>query len=123
MKFNQATVASLDIEKSISFYQKLGLRLIVESPHYARFECPEGDATFSIHLVLENKLSNTVLYFEVDDLEQRVRELECKGLVFTQQPKQETWLWHEARLMDPSDNEICIYHAGENRKNPPWRIQ
>lgn len=123
MNLNQVTVQSLDIEKSIHFYQKLGLHLIVKSPHYARFEFPEGDATFSVHLALETKPSNTVLYFEVDNLVQRVRELESKGLVFTQQPVEEPWLWHEARLLDPSENEICLYHAGNNRKNPPWRVQ
>ena len=122
MNLNQVTVQSLDIEKSIDFYQKLGLNLIVKSPHYARFECPKGDATFSVHLALEIKPSNTVLYFEVDDIVKRVRELEAIGLAFTQQPVEETWLWHEARLLDPSNNEICIYYAGKNRKNPPWRL-
>ena len=33
------------------------------------------------------------------------------------------WLWREARLQDPSGNVICRYHAGENRLNPPWRVQ
>ena len=23
---------------------------------------------------------------------------------------------------DPSGNEVCLYHAGENRLSPPWRI-
>ena len=32
------------------------------------------------------------------------------------------WLWREARLVDPSGNVICLYHAGENRLNPPWRV-
>jgi hydroxymethylpyrimidine/phosphomethylpyrimidine kinase len=33
------------------------------------------------------------------------------------------WLWREAWLKDPAGNEICIYHAGENRRLPPWRIE
>jgi hydroxymethylpyrimidine/phosphomethylpyrimidine kinase len=33
------------------------------------------------------------------------------------------WLWREARLRDPSGNEICLYHAGANRRFPPWRIK
>ena len=50
MNLNQITVPSLDLTKSIPFYKKLGLKLIVESlPHYARFECPNGESTFSIH--------------------------------------------------------------------------
>ena len=44
---NQVTVPATDIAASIAFYQALGLRLIVRSEHYARFECPDvagGDA-------------------------------------------------------------------------------
>ena len=37
-------------------------------------------------------------------------------------PLDRDWLWREARLTDPSGNVICIYHAGENRRFPPWRI-
>lgn len=48
MNLNQVTVPSLDLAKSISFYKRLGLKLIVEAlPHYARFVCPDGDSTFS----------------------------------------------------------------------------
>lgn len=52
MNLNQLSIPSLDLEKSVPFYEKLGLRLIVKSlPHYARFECPDGASTFSIHKV------------------------------------------------------------------------
>jgi catechol 2,3-dioxygenase-like lactoylglutathione lyase family enzyme len=52
MNLNQITVPVLDVEKSIAFYEMLGLKLIVkELPHYARFECPEGNSTFSLHQV------------------------------------------------------------------------
>jgi len=122
MDLNQVTVPSCDISESIRFYTALGLRLIVESPHYARFECPAGNATFSVHLVDEFRLSNTVVYFEVSKLEQTVAALEAKGMQFSSGPTQESWLWHESRLKDPSGNEICLYTAGDNRKNPPWRI-
>ncbi len=38
MNLNQITVPVMDVQKSIEFYKKLGLHLIVESlPHYARF--------------------------------------------------------------------------------------
>ena len=49
MNLNQITVPSLDLTKSIPFYKKLGLKLIVESlPHYARFECPNGESCVCI---------------------------------------------------------------------------
>jgi len=122
MNLNQVTVQSKNIVESISFYKLLGLKLIVEDVHYARFELPKGDSTFSVHFISESKLSNTVVYFEVSDVAQTVVELKAKGIVFTQDPKEESWLWHESRLEDPSGNEICLYTADENRKNPPWRV-
>ena len=50
MNLNQVTVPSLDVAASVTFYRRLGLVQIVDAPHYARFECPEGDSTFSVHL-------------------------------------------------------------------------
>jgi len=122
MNLNQVTVQAVDIPASIGFYTALGLSLIVESPHYARFECPVGGSTFSVHLVDAARLSNTVVYFEVPDLERTVAALETKGLQFSSAPTRQPWLWYESRLSDPAGNEICIYTAGDNRKNPPWRI-
>ena len=118
MRLNQVTVGTTDYEASVDFYTRLGLRQIVHSPpRYARFETPGGE-TFSIHRV-EEVTSGTIVYFEVDDVDAAVARLD---LGFTQQPRDESWLWREARLHDPSGNEICIYHAGENRRYPPWRI-
>ena len=122
MNLNQVTVQSNNIIESIVFYKTLGLILIVEDTHYARFEFPEGDSTFSIHHMPDSKPSNTIVYFEVSDLLETVSALKQKGVSFIQDPKQESWLWHESRVMDPSGNEICIYNAGTNRKHPPWRV-
>ena len=124
MKLNQVTVAVNAIEPAVAFYRGMGLRLIVLSPHYARFECPDGDATFSLHLAPDPVPQHaTVIYFECDDLDDRVARLREQGFEFTQLPRDERWLWREARIKDPSGNEICLYFAGENRKNPPWRLQ
>ena len=122
MNLNQVTVQSVNIAESIAFYQRLGLRLIVEDAHYARFELPVGDATFSVHLTDSPLRSNTVVYFEVDDLLATAQRLKANGVVFSAEPEKQSWLWHEARLHDPSGNEICLYHAGENRRFPPWRV-
>lgn len=123
MQLNQVTVPALDIPASVRFYSGLGLVLIVSSPHYARFECPEGGSTFSVHLadkVVPNH--GVVVYFECEDLDQRVAELKALGYEFAQDPKDEPWLWREARLRDPAGNEVCLYWAGENRRFPPWRV-
>jgi len=124
MKLNQVTVPTQNVNLSIEFYQKLGLKLIVQSPHYARFLCPEGGSTFSIHLNENSKLKNegTVVYFECENLDKTYEELLDKGIQFTQSPKDQNWLWREAHLSDPDGNAIILFYAGEHRINPPWRI-
>jgi catechol 2,3-dioxygenase-like lactoylglutathione lyase family enzyme len=123
MNLNQVTLPSLSIAESVAFYQQMGFLQIVEDTHYARFLCTLGNATFSLHKVEQlAPESNTIIYFETETLDEQVRALQAKGMVFFQEPRDESWLWREARLYDPSHNVICLYFAGENRINPPWRI-
>ncbi|WP_062057834.1 VOC family protein [Aquimarina longa] len=124
MNLNQITVPSIDVARSITFYKQLGLRLIVEVvPRYARFECVEGDATFSIHQVEKLPDGDGVyVYFETEKLDAEVKRLIIEGVEFDQLPEDQTYLWREARLKDPDGNQIILYYAGDNRKNPPWRI-
>ena len=118
MKLNQVTVSITDYDAAVVFYTRLGLRQIVDAPpHYARFETPSGE-TFSIHLADEVGRT-TIVYFEVEDVDAFVAALD---LPLLEAPVDQDWLWREARLADPSGNIICIYHAGENRRFPPWRI-
>jgi len=122
MDLNQITLPSLDYGASVRFYRALGLRQIVDSPpRYARFETP-GGATLSIHAVDETVVSGVVVYFEVDDVDATVSALLDAGIEFDSSPTDQSWLWREARLTDPAGNELCIYHAGENRRFPPWRV-
>lgn len=124
MNLNQVTLPALDVGAAAMFYRGMGFTQIVDSPHYARFECPDGDATFSVHRVdAVAPDSGVVLYFECDDLDARVAMLQGRGFVIDSLPTDEPWLWREARLKDPSGNVLCLFHAGENRKNPPWRIK
>ena len=124
MNLNQVTVPSINVKTSVEFYRRFGLRQIVDNlPKYARFECPDGNSTFSIHLV--EKLSEghgVVVYFECDDLDQTVQKLKRDGIEFSSDPQDQPWLWREAYLNDPDGNVICLYYAGKNRLNPPWRI-
>ena len=124
MNLNQITIPSLDVEKATAFYQKLGLHLIVDaSPKYVRFELPDGEATFSIHKVTELPKGNGItIYFEDENLDQLVSELQTKGIAFTLLPTDQAWLWREAHLYDLDGHKIILFKAGEHRKNPPWRI-
>lgn len=124
MILNQVTIPSLDVPKATEFYQKLGLHLIVDArPRYVRFELPDGDATLSLHLVEKLPQGEGIsVYFQHEDLDNQVVRLQEKGLIFDLLPTDQPWLWREARLKDPDGNQLIIYSAGENRKNPPWRI-
>ena len=124
MNLNQVTLPVTEFDQTVAFYRNMGFTLIVHSPpRYARFECPDGDSTFSLHSVPEAP-GNTgvVVYFECSDLDSRVEQLVAAGIEFTQLPTDEHWLWREARLTDPSGNVICLFWAGDNRRNPPWRV-
>lgn len=134
MNLNQVTIYSDKPVETAEFFQKLGLDLIVDSlPRYARLECPDGDATLSVHLTepaeeerqpAGSMPSNIiVLYFECKDLHEDVERLKSLGLKFDEEPTDRDWLWREAYLRDPNGNRICLFHAGENRKNPPWRVK
>lgn len=124
MNLNQITIPSLDVATATEFYTTLGLHLIVDAlPRYVRFECPDGDSTFSIHKVEKlPKGEGISLYFENEDLDTKVTQLKQKGITFKTEPEDKPWLWREAHLQDPDGNKVILYSAGENRKNPPWRI-
>ncbi|WP_116092537.1 VOC family protein [Sphingomonas crusticola] len=121
MKLNQVMVGSTDYAASVAFYRSLGLTQIVEAPpRYARFETPAGE-TLSIHAMSEVR-SSTILYFEVDDVDAAIAGLAAGGIIPIVPPTDQPWLWREARLADPDGNVICLYHAGDNRRFPPWRM-
>ena len=123
MELNQVTIPCAVYEDSVRFYKTLGLRLIVDSPpDYARFETASG-TTLSIHRAEPGAACSAVrLYFEVDDVDLEVRNLKHQGISFEREPVDQAWLWREAHLEDPAGNRICIYHAGKNRRHPPWRV-
>lgn len=123
LDLNQITIQVKNVELSVVFYEKLGLKLIVKAfPKYARFECTKGNTTFSLHQSDEIQNNSTWLYFESDSLDEDVTRLQNLGLIFEILPENQPWLWREARLRDLDNNIIILYFAGSNRKNPPWRI-
>ncbi|MDP2534835.1 VOC family protein [Alteromonas stellipolaris] len=123
MELNQVTLPVSNMDDAVGFYLKLGFTQIVDKPHYARFSCPDGNATFSLSLeneVFENK---SVIYFEHKHLDELYQNLSQKGIQFIQPPTEQSYLWKEAILKDPSGNKIKLYWAGENRLNPPWKVE
>jgi hydroxymethylpyrimidine/phosphomethylpyrimidine kinase len=124
LRMNQVTVTGNDYGKMVDFYRRLGLKQIVDSPEnqYARFEA--GAATFSIQCDPEAEVGETVaIYFECDDLDERVERLARSGIPFEHGPRNQPWDWRESRLRDPSGNTVFLYRAGEARRYPPWRME
>lgn len=122
MNLNQVTLPVKHMDDATAFYLTLGFTLIVDTPHYARFECPDGKATFSLVLEESHFDNGAVIYFEHEELDEWVAKLKSLGIKFTQEPTDQSYLWREAILYDPSNNKIKLYWAGENRLNPPWRV-
>ena len=121
MNMNQITLGCTNIQASKHFYITLGFTLIVDTPHYLRFACPDNGATFSLHAA--DQCSNGVnVYFEEKDLDNKVAELLRLGIKIEQLPEDKPYLWREAALRDPSGNKLILYWAGENRLDPPWRV-
>ncbi len=94
MNLNQITIPVIDVEKAISFYEKLGLNLIVKSlPHYARFECATGNSTFSLHQVNTLPVGEGIwIYFEVQGIDDFVNGLIEKGIDVEELPNDKPWL-------------------------------
>jgi hydroxymethylpyrimidine/phosphomethylpyrimidine kinase len=123
-RLNQVTVTGTNYERSVEFYKKLGLKQIVDNPpDYARFETA-GGVTFSVQIDPEEQIvATTAVYFECDDLDERVEQLARSGIPFEHGPRNQPWMWREARLRDPDGNIIFFYKAGESRRFPPWRVE
>ena len=124
MELNQVTLPCTDLAAAVEFYRRLGFSPIVLSPpDYARFECP-GGATFSLHRTGAAPADpGIVVYFETADLDATVAALREAGIRFVSGPTDQPWLWREAHLRDPDGNHLCLYHAGKNRRFPPWRLE
>jgi catechol 2,3-dioxygenase-like lactoylglutathione lyase family enzyme len=123
MELNQVTLPVKAMDEAVCFYLNLGFMQIVDTPHYARFSCPDGNSTFSLSLEKGDVENHSVIYFEHENLDELYQSLIDRGISFEQAPTEQRYLWKEAVLHDPSGNKIKLYWAGENRLNPPWKVE
>ncbi len=124
MRLNHVTLRVSDVEASADFYARLGLRQIVANyPDYARFVSPEGDATLSLQRAERSTVDPTAsIHFEVDEVDGAAQALERAGFELACPATDQPYLWREAILLDPDGHRVFIYHAGESRLDPPWRL-
>jgi catechol 2,3-dioxygenase-like lactoylglutathione lyase family enzyme len=121
VRLNQITLPATDIAASTAFWRTLGFRQIVAAEHYCRFVAPDGEASLSIHL--GGAAGDAAVYLETETLDADVARLAAAGIPFESGPVDQTWLWREAWTRDPAGNRVCLYFAGENRLDPPWRLR
>jgi catechol 2,3-dioxygenase-like lactoylglutathione lyase family enzyme len=120
MRLNHITLPSSDVERSAGFYRRLGLtQIVADYPNYARFLAPEGDTTLSVHHT-DAPQGSASIHFEVEDVDGAVDRLKRAGFEFACDPVDQPYLWREAILLDPDGHRVFIFHAGENRIDPPW---
>jgi catechol 2,3-dioxygenase-like lactoylglutathione lyase family enzyme len=73
MNLNQVTLPVSDMQKATQFYRTLGFLQIVDTPHYARFESIQGEATFSLSLEEAFEPNGTTIYFEHEALDELIK--------------------------------------------------
>lgn len=121
---NHAMVYSKDVAKGVAFYSGLlGMEVLEEFRHegrlvYARLKSPGGDTTIALHLLepgMDLATGGVRLYFEVEDLAGKCREMENAGAVFTKAPRMMPWGWEHAYLDDPDGHEVSLYWSAEKR--------
>jgi catechol 2,3-dioxygenase-like lactoylglutathione lyase family enzyme len=124
VRLNHVTLAARDVERSARFYAQLGLTPIVaDYPDYARLLAPQGDTTLSLHRAQHHSPESCAsIHFEVEDVDGTAQRLKQAGVTFVCDPVDQPYLWREAILLDPDGHRVFIYHAGENRLDPPWRV-
>ena len=129
MNLNQVTLPTTNVERCAEFYRRLGFTQIVSNlPRYARFECRDGGATFSLHHVESCKPSETIIYFECDTWMRCTRN--CVHKVSCSTRRQRTNRGFGARHISKipmgtssvniTREPIGVSRLGESRAKSPW---
>ena len=128
MRLSHVTLLVSDMARARDFYQRFGLKLLVDTPHYCRFLArPDEDGgTETLSLQIHDGPITPAghIGFEFDSpeaLDAFVEQLKAKGFA-VEGPQDRRWLWRDAILHDPDGHELLLLYAGENKLNPPWRV-
>jgi catechol 2,3-dioxygenase-like lactoylglutathione lyase family enzyme len=123
MRLNHVTLPSTDLARSIDFYTRLGLQLIVRAdPRYARFEIDAG-STLSVEVTEEGRAGSAEVFLHCDSVDQDHASASSRGVAFDWPPTDQSYLWRTAGTRDPDGNRIVLFTAGANQHFPPWRIE
>jgi catechol 2,3-dioxygenase-like lactoylglutathione lyase family enzyme len=129
MFLSHITLLVSDIPRSKAFYEGLGLELIVDAAHYCRFRANldgQGSQTLSISHSLDPIGASCHVGFEFETpeaLDFYADLLQSRGFALAEHPQDRSWLWRDVILHDPDGHEILLLYAGDNKLNPPWRVE
>ncbi len=102
MNLNQVTLPVKNMAQVTNFYLRLGFIQIVNTPHYAQFECPDGHPIFLLSLQRENFSNGSIIYFEHQHIDEWVKQRESRGITLDQLPTEQGYLY-------PSDSYVIHY--------------
>ena len=87
MQIGQIAMIAHDVERATTFYRDaLGLRLLFRAGPLSFFDCGGIRLMLSRPEKPEFDHPGSVIYFKVDDIEARHRELQARGVEFIDQP-------------------------------------
>ena len=125
MRISHVMLHVSDIARARVFYEHLGFQLIVAADHYCRF-IVGGETTLSIEGHSGSITPSAHVCIEFDTpaaLDAEIARLAGMGVAIAEQPNDKSWLWREARLIDPDGHILIYFFAGENKLDPPWRVR
>jgi len=98
-RIGQIAITVQDLPRAVAFYRDaLGIRFLFEAPpNMAFFDC--GGVRLMMSLPEQEGSAagqrfNSILYFQVDDIQQAARDLEARGVSFEQAPHRIAQLPH-----------------------------
>jgi methylmalonyl-CoA/ethylmalonyl-CoA epimerase len=108
-KISQIGVPVKDIERAVAFYKDLlGLPLLFSTGAMAFFDCNGVRLLLSLPEKEQYASASSVIYFQVEDIHGKYRELVSNGVTFLDEPhvvakmgQTETWMTF---FSDPEDN-------------------
>ncbi|MFD1737943.1 VOC family protein [Bacillus salitolerans] len=98
-KINQIGVPVKDINRAVEFYKSLNLPLLFSTDTMAFFDCNGTRLLLSLPEKEEFSHSSSVIYFQVENIEETYEKCKNDGLVFIDEPHlvaktggTETWM-------------------------------
>ena len=123
-RLNQVTVTGTNYERSVEFYRRLGLKQIVDNPTpIMRGSKPPAARPSRSRSTPKRRSSRRPRSISnATTSTSGSSSWRAAGSPFEHGPRNQPWMWREARLRDPDGNIIFLYKAGEARRFPPWRM-